>query len=419
MAMPQDRLSVPTMLGQLLAPDDLGREGKTTDYELGGIALQDPSQGLRVQVWRLRVVGNEVRVAPPPYTSEVVLFTEPNITEASLSFDQNMRPLVAYMALGQARLWWYDPVPAEVTTLVLPAGVTSPYLSMDDKRDFATQNGSNDVLLFYVSGSRLCHRRQRDRFTSEITLRWLSGASASIHAVGMNDGNRLQIKLRGLSAKPLGRPYLSSWRERESTVVDGTTLEILLPPNIEAGGLVFVAVVHTSALTIPSGWSLAESVSCTNGSISQTLSVLQKASASPSDESAALALNQAASGFMSAMSFAMSVDYGQVTVLGDQSSAVNNSAVNSISVSTPASVREAGEMHIVIASTINASGASVTPLIPSGSTLIAGVGPNARIGAAYRLCDLGQSLVGDFVFDNGTPSVNGLAVVALRFGVAE
>ena len=49
-----------------LRPDERAREenGLLVDYEYGGAAIQDPSQGLLVKVWKLWVEGEDVRIAP-------------------------------------------------------------------------------------------------------------------------------------------------------------------------------------------------------------------------------------------------------------------------------------------------------------------------------------------------------------------
>ena len=133
MSLPLNILSSPAVPAELLFPDNVSRTERKVDYERGGIELNNPSQGNNFQNWRLRIDENKVLVSPEPYeTIETLLFTAVGITEASLAFDQNMAPAVAYIQAGQAKLWWYDSsVPGRVTT-TLAAGITSVYLTLDD-----------------------------------------------------------------------------------------------------------------------------------------------------------------------------------------------------------------------------------------------------------------------------------------------
>src|SRR5690606_35250660 len=69
------------------------------DWELGGVALNDPSQGLSVKVWHAfathdhdtDVVTVWVEAPGVPATE---LFSGIGITEIALAFDQNMNPFV-------------------------------------------------------------------------------------------------------------------------------------------------------------------------------------------------------------------------------------------------------------------------------------------------------------------------------------
>lgn len=405
------------MKAPLLAPDDLGRPGRRIDYEMGGAAVGDPSQGLMVQPWRARIVGSDVLLSTPPFESESVLFSAPNITEVSLAFDQNMRPMLAYVQNARAKLWWYDPVPAGYTVLEFPVDARSPYLCMDDKRDFATQFGLNDVLLSCIRGSRLCTYQQRDRFTVEETRKQFVGNAVTIRRVGMNAGNRIQWELQGLQNKPLDRAYPGTWT-KVTYRIGFTTIDHAMPSGLMLGDKLYAFLVHRSAITPPAGWSLVTSQACTNGT-SQTLSVYVKATALPADSLVSTTWTQAGTGPIGVGMLAARVDDGLPTLLQSQSAAVNNTATNAIAVPAMPATQMAGESHVVVAASINTNAAVTTPLAPAGTSLISGSASETRLAFAYQLRDVGQSVSGSFTFDNGTPSANGLAVVGLRFGVTE
>lgn len=190
MGMPDDVLSTAVIKGEYLYPDNIDPP-PLTDYEMGGIALNDPSAGMRYQVWTLDYVGNRVRVMAPNQKEPTVLFIAPDITEVSLAFDQNMRPFVAYVQEGIAKYYWYDTVTAQQTFSDLPAGSKTPRATLDDKRE--TQTALSDIVLVYIRDKQLFMRKQRDRYGVEYLL--AAPIDANIVKIGMTNKGRLQLKL--------------------------------------------------------------------------------------------------------------------------------------------------------------------------------------------------------------------------------
>lgn len=189
------------------------------DWERGGIGLNDPSQGLLVQVWKLEVERDAVDVArwnfflsAPSFPKAQVYYAN-DVTEASLAFDQNMRPFVAFVAGGITKMWWYDTtVPGQVTT-TLGADFRSPRCLVDEKRPWHLD--ISDINLWYVRGSNLCVRYQRDRFLVEYAMK-VVGPQAELVSVTMSTGQRLQVRIRksnvsqsDTQAKVQVDPYLS------------------------------------------------------------------------------------------------------------------------------------------------------------------------------------------------------------------
>jgi hypothetical protein len=166
------------------------------DFELGGIALSDASQGLQVQDWRVRVVADiQVVIGHEPYASETALFSGVHITEVALAFDQNMRPCVAFVDSGVAKIYWYDPVLGMSVIQPIEAGITSVFVTMDDKRTMATLLNRNDILMIYNKAGVLYYRQQRERFQTERALALLQDVSGRIKKCGMNTGMRVQIQV--------------------------------------------------------------------------------------------------------------------------------------------------------------------------------------------------------------------------------
>jgi hypothetical protein len=187
---PLQRLSSTPVPAEFLEPDDIETPSSLVDYELGGVALNDPSQGLKVRNWRLRLVGNDVRINADGVPEET-LFTRSGITELSLTFDQNMRPYVAFVQNGQAILRWYDTLAQQQIFLDLDPATVTPRVCLDDKRPL--QVGGSDVILAYVRDDNLYFRAQRDRFEIEYLLQTAVGGK--LIRVGMNQKLRLQFLL--------------------------------------------------------------------------------------------------------------------------------------------------------------------------------------------------------------------------------
>lgn len=174
------------------------------DWELGGVYLNDPSLGLMVKLWRVRLeidkdtgVGTVIVSAPggvSPTEAERVLFTGADISEVCLAFDQNMNPFVGYMQGGACKYYWYDPTIPGMTHSTLPAGSYDPRSTLDDKRLFNISD--SDILFSYIRAGNLCVRYQRERYDTEHVLKAGAGPNARLVSMAMNVGSRVQWRLR-------------------------------------------------------------------------------------------------------------------------------------------------------------------------------------------------------------------------------
>ena len=195
--MPDNRLSTRPIKGAFLFPENV-RSPPLYDREYGGIAIQDPSEGLLFQVWLgyWNAADSTVYVEPSLVGAPVALFTEPDVVEFCFTFDQNMRWSTATRNSSNVlRHRWYDTA-VEAYVITEYPGVSSVRLTLDDKRGTQVRLGVSDIILTYVRASQVRWRIQRDRFLTEYTY---SGFTVPddirITHFGMNKINRLQWRL--------------------------------------------------------------------------------------------------------------------------------------------------------------------------------------------------------------------------------
>jgi len=195
---PEDRMSTAFVDADWIPPDGYDRT-MMNDFELGPIALNDTSQGLMYQNWQLTWSGgtNNFTVTPELVGAPTAVLNVANVTQCSLSFDQNGHVSIAYTSNGLAYLYWYDTLVVNWVTTALGAGVTSPMVSLDDKRP--TQSPLNDIILWYTKqdpgGTWSLYRKlQRERFLNEKKM--LDGiALPYIRKCGMHSGLRIKIMM--------------------------------------------------------------------------------------------------------------------------------------------------------------------------------------------------------------------------------
>lgn len=191
MSLPDGVPSTLPVPGAILDPDGLGSVG-AEDWEKGGVAVQDASQGLMSHTWRIYVSALDVMLQRNGEAA-TVLFQQSGIIEIALAFDQNMRPVVAYRTSNNFTfLRWYDSA-AQVYTTDTFSDIRNARLTLDDKR--AASTDFSDVIFAYLRGTSLCYRQQRDRYTVEYVLSAGLPSNTKLRSVGMADNLRLQFEL--------------------------------------------------------------------------------------------------------------------------------------------------------------------------------------------------------------------------------
>lgn len=167
----------------------------TESWELGGVAISDPSEPLTDYVWHAWTDKTNIYLKRADLDNEQILISDKpdSITEIDITFDQNMCPCIAYLAGGVAKLYWYNAEISDYDTTII-AGAKNPRVSLDDKRRFNVAN--SDIILAYLSGGRLCYRLQRERYTNEHELVNAVPPDARLQKIGMGVQNRFLFYIK-------------------------------------------------------------------------------------------------------------------------------------------------------------------------------------------------------------------------------
>ena len=186
--LPGQALSASVDSGSFLGPRS-GRVDLLVDHEWGGADFNDPTMGPRYQPWWCVYACGQVVVGADSVPATVMYEAE-GITEISFCFDQNMNFNLAFIQNDQAKIWWYDTTINDMRVTSLAADVENPRLSLDDKRDIASN--INDLILAYIRGTGLYYRQQRDRYETEYLLS--DSVPGPLLKVGMNNRYRFQFE---------------------------------------------------------------------------------------------------------------------------------------------------------------------------------------------------------------------------------
>ena len=199
MALPDNTVRIDDLAVPFSQPEGDLRANPLKDFELAGIAIQNPDSGLNVRLWvcEKQLLGDVVLYPDDAPGDQIVLLNNVDISELSICFDRAMNPTLAYITPEGGRLRWYDSSILEFA--IVGFSGTGCYLVLDDKSQFG--NAYADVLLFYLRGSSLYYRQQRDRFLTERILHTFPGNGLFIRRAARCDNYRVQIELYGPDAR--------------------------------------------------------------------------------------------------------------------------------------------------------------------------------------------------------------------------
>lgn len=176
-----DRPAPAQIIGARANPDITAR----FDQEDGGVALQDPSQGLMYQTWTAEARDGGVWLSAPNFPAQMI--RAGNITECSIAFDRAMNWVLSFVEDGQSKLSYYSNLDDDRIEITLNG--TNPRVIHDDKRE--GQSDVGEVLVTYVRDETLYQLRQRDRYGEEFHI---GGANIKrLVKVGMGSNLRLHF----------------------------------------------------------------------------------------------------------------------------------------------------------------------------------------------------------------------------------
>lgn len=157
---------------------------------LGGISLNNGSQGRMVQQWTIWYDKdiNYIFVGPKDQ-SPVWSRPEPGVLGLSLAFDNNMNLVIAYRKIDGCYLYYYNTLSSGYTTRFFP-DATACRVAVDDPRDF--NNGNSDVIFVYTLNNKLYYRQQRDRYDIEY---FIADTKRQLQRAGPTSGYRFKIEL--------------------------------------------------------------------------------------------------------------------------------------------------------------------------------------------------------------------------------
>lgn len=195
--LPENTTSSYPLPALMISPDDRVTTA-LVDYERGGVAIQDVTQGLNYQNWTCYVEGVAIKLKADN-AAPITMFERPGVTELSLTFDQNMNPAVAFCTADDMILWWFDSTITDHRFTSFGSGFKNPRITLDDKRmEYSPVSDIIFAYLKYVAATNtysLCYRQQRDRFNTERVLRDGYNRKAKLKNVGMGLNWRLQFEM--------------------------------------------------------------------------------------------------------------------------------------------------------------------------------------------------------------------------------
>lgn len=189
---PYNTLVLTDKYTRLVEPESLKKTG-LVDYEKGGVALGDSSEGLNKYDWTFKVVNKTQGVLSRDGFPETIVYefsTKP--IDVAFCFDQSMNIVIAWQDKDfNLYLRRYNSTTNSFQVLNLGIG-KCPRLTLDEKRSEFISN--SDVILGYIANNTLLYRVQREGYLIIHTVEQNMLPSQRLARIGVK-GFRLQFVL--------------------------------------------------------------------------------------------------------------------------------------------------------------------------------------------------------------------------------
>lgn len=164
--MPEGRSYKPTQQLYMFTEPKRRHHRMTVAYAEGTEELAVTSRkGLTGYIWRVYVDVDDVFIEREDLGVPTKLFSYPGITQIDLTFDQNARPFVTFMADGKSFYYHFDPQTNSYNYVELPTGSTFPRCELDYR--LVDDAPRSDIILAYLRDGVVYYCIQRERYLKE------------------------------------------------------------------------------------------------------------------------------------------------------------------------------------------------------------------------------------------------------------
>ncbi|QYW08446.1 hypothetical protein [Pseudomonas phage L5] len=167
------------------------------DFCDGGVAIQDPSEGLFVRVWRTMLRNDGTYLGWEDGTNEVRIGDgiDAGISTISLDFDSNMNYVFVFVRADKTGALSYFNVQQGRRIIVELGQVDYAKVALDDKRPGATAWAQ--VIVPYTRGGNMYVRTQNENYTQEHLEVDTGKVFRPLVKCGMGTNLRFQVQFRG------------------------------------------------------------------------------------------------------------------------------------------------------------------------------------------------------------------------------
>lgn len=131
----------------------------------GGPVISDVSKGLSGYIWKAYIDGTQVVITRIGSDEIYKVNIGRIVSQLDLTFDQNMRPFLTYVADGLPYYYHFNSEDSTYSEIALDNSIRYPRCELDTRN--TEDIPRSDIILGYIRDGNLCYRLQRERFLKE------------------------------------------------------------------------------------------------------------------------------------------------------------------------------------------------------------------------------------------------------------